>query len=372
MTEDTKKKALFVAPYFKPHTGGLENYVANIEKGLRQRGWETIVVTSNTVGASYQEEIYDGTKVYRLPTWFKISNTPINPLWYFQLRKIIKREKPDIVNGHAPVPFIADMAVLASGMTPFVFTYHSGTMKKNKVLADVIIALYEKFLLKNTARRARKIICPSRFVITSLLRRYQEKASIITPGVDTKLFYPADPETVPMGHTVLFIARFANMYRMKGLYYLIEAVKNMPHVTLKVIGEPVSVLAKNVIFLGQKSIQETAEEMRRCSVLVLPSLAHMESFGMVLIEAMACRKPVIGTRIGGIPEVIRDGIDGILVPSQNISALITALERVIGNRVLAQTMAENGYRKVTTEFHWQKKIDETEKIFLSVIQEGKK
>ena len=362
-----KKKILFVTPYFKPHTGGLENYIANIEKGLRESGWETVVVTSGEVGKPYQEENIEGIKVYRLPTMLKLSNTPLNPLWYFYLRKIIKKERPDIINGHAPVPFLSDMAAIASKDIPFVLTYHAGTMKKGKLLPDILIGLYEKFLLKNTARIAVRIICPSQFVIVSMLQDFKEKALVITPGVDTSLFKPA-AGNIQSEKTVLFIARFANMYKMKGLCYLIEAVKQMPQVTLKVIGEPISVDVKNVVFLGPKSVQETAREMQSCTVLVLPSLAHAESFGMVLIEAMACAKPVVGTRIGGIPEVIRDGIDGLVVPAENPKELAVAIGKIITDSTYAELFGKNGFEKIQARYSWKFKIDETNALFEKVLE----
>lgn len=361
-----KEKIVFVVPYFKPHTGGLENYVANIEKGLRTLGWETVVITSNDIGKSYQEDFIDGTKIYRLPTWFKISNTPVNPMWYFMLRKIFKKENPSIINAHAPVPFMADMAALTSGTTPFVLTYHAGTMKKNKFLFDVLIAGYENTLLRYLASKATMIICPSQFVIDTILKRYKEKASVVTPGVDTTIFKPTE-SVIPENKTVLFIARFANMYKMKGLYYLIDAVSRLPGVTLKVIGEPIETHAKNVIFLGKKSAQDTAIEMQKCSVFVLPSLAHAESFGMVLIEAMACRKPVIGTRIGGIPEVIADGVDGCIVKPGDSGELADAIERILNDGVFANSLALKGIQKATNRYSWKQKIEETDGLIKKLI-----
>src|SRR3989344_8783646 len=110
------KKIMFVTPYFYPKIGGLENYAYNIAKGLKKKyDWEVVVVTSNHEQPhKYKEEKIDGMKVYRLPRWFKVSNTPINPMWYFMIKKIIKKERPNIINAHTPVPFMADMAAMAA------------------------------------------------------------------------------------------------------------------------------------------------------------------------------------------------------------------------------------------------------------------
>src|SRR3989338_4119208 len=110
-----KKKLLMVTPYFYPKIGGLENYAFNISKGLKEKyNWEIVVITSNHENTGYQEETINGIKIYRLPRWFKVSNTPINPMWYWQIKDIIKKENPNVINAHSPVPFIADMAAKAA------------------------------------------------------------------------------------------------------------------------------------------------------------------------------------------------------------------------------------------------------------------
>ena len=128
--KDNKVKLLLVTPYFPPHPGGLEAYAFNIAQGLMQTyNYEVVVVTSNPNGKKQIIEDYCGIKVYRLPIMLRISNTPINPLWYVTLKRIVRAEKPDIINSHQPVPFIGDLTASLTGNIPFVLTYHSGTMR---------------------------------------------------------------------------------------------------------------------------------------------------------------------------------------------------------------------------------------------------
>src|SRR5690348_15228823 len=101
----SKVKVLIVAPYFPPHPGGLELYAFNTAQGLNKKyGYEVVVVTANPDGRKQIIEDYCGIKVYRLPIMLRISNTPINPLWVSKLKRIIRTEKPDIINSHQPVP----------------------------------------------------------------------------------------------------------------------------------------------------------------------------------------------------------------------------------------------------------------------------
>src|SRR5258706_8385452 len=106
-------KLLVVTPYFYPKIGGLENYAYNFCIGLKKRyKWDIVVITSNHKNKKDIVEKINGLKIYRLAPMFKLSNTPVNPFWYLKIKKILKSEKPNFINAHTPVPFIADMAAL--------------------------------------------------------------------------------------------------------------------------------------------------------------------------------------------------------------------------------------------------------------------
>jgi glycosyltransferase involved in cell wall biosynthesis len=367
MKEETMK-ILFVTAYFPPLLGGVENYVFNIALRLKQAyNYEVVVVTSRSGEKHETIEDHCGIKVYRLPSMLRISNTPINPLWYSALKRIIHTEKPDIINSHQPVPFIGDLAALLAGDIPFILTYHAGTMRKESLFSDILIATYEKLFLKQTARKARKIICASNFVKNTVLKDYAFKSTVIHPGVDISQFRP-DPLIKKEENSVLFICRHKSMYRMKGLHYLIEAVNELSEVKLRIIGEKDDFMSKRIISVGIKHGKALVEEMQKASVVVLPSLTDVESFGMVLIEAMACQTPVIGTNTGGIPEVVRDGLDGFLVPSNDSNALALAISKIVTNKDLATRMGQSGEAKVKEEFSWNTRVNLTREVFASCLQ----
>ena len=361
-------KLLLVTPYFPPHPGGLENYAFNIAQGLAQtHGYEVVVVTSNPDGKQQIIENYRGLKVYRLPILLRISNTPLNPGWYFTIKRIIRAEKPDLINAHQPVPFIGDVTALLAGHIPFVLTYHSGTMQKKKFLFDILVLLYEKLILPYTASKATRIICASHFVKNTILKKYRSKCAVIQPGVDLSLFKP-NPAIKKEENLIVFICRYKNMHKMKGLYYLLEAMKFLPQVRLRIIGEKAAFADQRIVAAGVKTGADLVEELQKASLVVLPSLAHMESFGMALIEAMACSTPVVGTNIGGIPEVIADGIDGFLVPSNDSQALALAIAKVMADKDLATRMGLSGAAKVREEFTWTTRIALTQEVFASCLE----
>ena len=119
---------------------------------------------------------------------------------------------------------------------------------------------------------------------------------------------------------------------------------------------------KNVKFVGSKINSGLALEYQQSKVIVLPSITESESFGMVLIEAMACKKPVIGSNIGGIPCIIDNDVNGLLVPPKDPEALAKAIIKILKNPKLAKKMGENGYKKVKENFTWDKQIEKTKKI----------
>jgi len=107
-------------------------------------------------------------------------------------------------------------------------------------------------------------------------------------------------------------------------------------------------LSDHVDFLGRKGRRDVARLLQNCEVFVLPS--RSEPFGIVLIEAMACRKPVVSTKVGGIPEIIETGKNGILVEPDDPSALAEALATVLRDHDLRESLASNGFSTVHEQF----------------------
>ena len=108
-------------------------------------------------------------------------------------------------------------------------------------------------------------------------------------------------------------------------------------------------------------------------LFVLPSIidsqGNMEGLGVVLLEAMACKVPVIGTNIGGIPDIIQDNETGLLVPQKNILRLSSAINIMINNKSLRKQIANNGYCSVQNKFNWKKIANHYLKIYKHQITE---
>ena len=350
-----RPKVMIVTPYFPPKTGGVERYTMEMAKGIQAKGYDVVIVTSALDGDKASMTDTDGMRVYRLKPTFRLSQTPVGVSWYFRLRSIIQKEQPVVINTHAPVPYMADVATAAAGNVPVIATYHAGSMIKGRTVEDALIKVYEKSVLPLSLNKSRAIIAGSDFVRNTFLEHYQFKSTTVTPGVDTKLF--TKPTHEAHGKRVLFVGNAVS--GNKGLDVLENVMASMPHVTLHVVGEVASRSdLPNVVYHGVLHGKALVRQYQNASVFVLPSTGKTESFGMVLVEAMACGTPVIGTDVGGIPLVIDDKKTGLIVPPADVDALGKAIQSLLDNPAKAARLSDRAYQKVHNSYAWSKLIDQ--------------
>ncbi len=354
-------KVLIATPYYAPKLGGLERYAQIIAEHLATDGWEVHVLTS---GQTRGMAKLNGVTVHTLSAWAVLANTPINPLWSLQARRLIQQLQPDVINVHAPVPSMALAVALATGKTPLVVTYHAGSMKKGHLLPDSLIWIYEQLFLPQLLQRATAIICASNFVRNDFLSSRKAKSTTITPGVDSQLFVPAPNKQV--ANRVLFIGDFRDP--RKGLNYLIEAIRLTPQAKLRVVGQGSGQLAPGVEYLGVLTGADLIHEIQSANLLVLPSITKAESFGMVLLEAMACGVPVIGSDIGGIGQVIKDGINGTLVPPADSARLAASIQYLLTNPAYTSSLAAEGRTQAVRNYAWTDRGRATARILENAVK----
>jgi glycosyltransferase involved in cell wall biosynthesis len=376
-------KILVVTPYFFPKIGGVENYVYHTSKGLKDKYHnDVIVLTSNHIDKHFKVEHFENIIIYRLPYWFKLSNTPINPFWFIQIKYIIKKIKPDLIIAHSPVPFLADLVILTNKNIPIILTYHCGSLKKEKgFIINIFLSFYEKYILQYIISKVDYLICSSDFVRNKFLQKYKSKSTTITPGVDVRIFKA--PQNMNNNHlSVLYVGRIDISSEWKGLSYLLDSFamvhKVFPQSRLSIVGDGDGLanqiqyaeklhIRTSVDFLGALQGKKLAEQYQKSTLLVLPSITEAESFGIVLIEAMACKKPVIGSNVGGIPYVIDDHMDGILVPPKDSFTLAKKIIQILQNPDLARRMGQNGYDKVVNNYTWNSKIISIQNLIQTMI-----
>ena len=360
-------KALVATPYYYPKVGGLENYARQLNRVLiSQEGWSITVVTSSPRRRA-SREIVDGHPVYRLGTWFKISNTPFNPLWRLQLRAVIAREQPDIIIAHAPVPSFADAAVRAKGKTPFILVYHAATLlKAGSPLFNLAARVYG--LIGNTTlRRSDKIFAVSPYVRQQFSTHLQRKTVVVPNAVAA---HDIRRRSQPVQPEFIFIASLDRTHSWKGLEQVLEAVAYYrdhysDDVRLTVIGDGTMRaeyewaaaslgLGPHVGFLGALDGPRKIRVLRRALGMIIYPRTENDAFPTVMLEAWANYVPVIGARIGAVATLIHDGQDGLLCEPLRPVALAATMRRLVAmspeaRAQLAQCAASRTRRHYTWE-----------------------
>ena len=351
-----------VTPYYPPHVGGLERYTAALAQALRASDdLDVVVVTTAPRGRRPVTTTEDGVVVVRLPTWFTLSNTPVNPWWAVQLRSVLRRHRIDVVHAHTPTPFMVDVAARAAGGRPLVVTSHSGSMVKGTGgVADLLVRTYERWVEPATFARADRLIG-----VSPVAAAGNPGVAIVPPGVDSSRFVPPQRRS---SLDVTYVGRMQRTSRWKGVHVLLDAfhvvLRHEPRARLVLVGDGDDVaqlraqaerlgISESVVWRGSVSGDELVEAYQQAAVVVLPSLTESESFGMTLVEAMACGTPVVGSRVGGIPYVIRDGTDGLLVPPGDPDRLGKALVTLLGDAELGSRLGAAGREAAVARWDWK-------------------
>ncbi|MFH1572455.1 MAG: glycosyltransferase family 4 protein [Acidobacteriota bacterium] len=201
----------------------------------------------------------------------------------------------------------------------------------------------------------------------------------IYEGLDLSLYPDREANGKPQDPSHIVIGTLASLSPEKGLDYLVEAASMIPrgqaHMRFVVVGEgecrrdlESRVQEKNLadIFQFTGFQGQTLAYLRSFDVFVLPSLS--EGLSSAILAAMAASLPVVATDVGGIPELVRDGENGILVPPRDPAALAAALLRLSRNPEEARAMGQRGRRRVEEEFTLERKIRETEELCSSLLE----
>ena len=255
------------------------------------------------------------------------------------------------------------VAMLASEVSgiPFSFTLHG---------PDIFFEP-DKWRLDEKIARARFVACISHFARSQAMAfsapQHWEKLHIVHCGVEPERY---DTPAEKTGQNLLFVGRLA---AVKGLPVLFDAlaglIKDQPDLRLTLIGDgpdrimleqQAKMLGGAVQFVGYKSQSEVAEYLQTTDVLVLPSFA--EGVPVVLMEAMAASVPVVTTRIAGVPELVKDGVSGLLVSPGDVGALQTAIGAVMNNSTKRKKMGNAGRKHVVAQYNVK-----TESVWLAQI-----
>jgi glycosyltransferase involved in cell wall biosynthesis len=182
---------------------------------------------------------------------------------------------------------------------------------------------------------------------------------------------------VPSGEVGTYILYFGRLERIKGIFTLVEAMMNQRHIKLLIVGdgndrlelERVVAVKQlfNIQFLGFKRGGELHDLIRGSICTVSPSVCY-ESFGLTLIESFALGRPVICSRMGGMPEIVNDGVDGFIIPPDDAIALGDRIAWMANHVKVAVAMGAMGRLKVEQDFSPETHYDRVMRVYRTATQ----
>jgi len=356
-------KIALVTPYQYPYPGGVTEHVAHLDQCFREWGHEVKILAPVGEDAPDVPEnvIRMGKRITPVHFAGSISRLSLSPRIYRPVKQLLEREQFDIIHLHEPLMPALPLIVLRHSKTINVGTFHAYRETPHWGL-ETLGAFFELFHNKLHGK-----ICVSQAALELISRYYPGDYAVIPNGIDVNEF--GGPEIQPIEKymdgrpNILFVGR---MEKRKGFRYLMRAfpyvVEAIPEARLIVAGayekedkEPFVRYARmhklnSIKFVGRISQAELPRYYKTCDVFCAPSTGF-ESFGIVLLEAMAAGKPIVATDIFGYRSVVDQGQEGMLVEPENERALAEAIIILLRNPNLRRDMGERGQRKAA-RYDW--------------------
>jgi glycosyltransferase involved in cell wall biosynthesis len=354
-------------------TGGVERYVHDLSSELKSRGHHVTVICARSLDHLRYEGSYS---VKGLTPLFRIANTEITPFLFPALLS----KKYTLVHTHIPTPWSADLSMLATWIKrkPLVVTYHNDVTAKGGY--SYIAALYNRIFLPLILKKAGRIIIARSHHQSHFLQNYSEKLTHIPPGVNTEQFKPI---ICPKIGDLFFLSVLDEYHKYKGIDILFSAIQQLkdefPEIRLIVGGSGVQSddykkkaaelgIASNILFAGYIPEQDLLRYYCGTAVFVLPSTdPTREGFGLVLLEAMACGRPVITTDIAGMAEDIREFGSGIIIRRESPESLTKAIAWFMEHPEEAEIMGKAARALIEQQYDWKIITKRIEKVYEQLI-----
>jgi phosphatidylinositol alpha-mannosyltransferase len=362
-----------VSPYVYPLPGGVTQHVRYLYDNLRLRGHDVRIITSSHgLQRSSEGDVIRIGKGFSVPANGSMGTLTVSFRYATQVREVLDQERFDVLHFHEPlVPFLSPI-VLRESRSVNVATFHAYAGYSapyelgSRTLGGYIQRLHGRIAVSAAARHF-------------IDRYFPGDYKVIPNGVDVERFARAVPiarwqDGVP---NLLFVGRFEPR---KGLLELLKAFRavrrNGYRARLLVVGSgPLEREARRYVatrrlgeveFLGRVSDEEKAALYRTADVYVSPATGR-ESFGIVLLEAMAAGSAIVCSDIHGYKGVVRRGEQALLVPPRDTQALAGALGRLLDDPELRERMGRSGSERVR-EFSWERVTEKVDDYYGFVIR----
>ncbi len=369
----------YVTPHFHPDIGGVEDHVLRLGKFMVGRGHEVTVHTSRLSSSGSQlpsTEDYHGIHIKRY--------SPRLSFGYYATMF-----RPQIGSGHilhahgyAFLPNDFSIRHFRGRMGTVMTTHHGVRMTPPNLRGRLLRTAYDSYGLR-TLRRADRVLTSSEADRRWLVARdlQSKKVEVVPDGIDDDNFQPGDAgvaERFALGDYVMFLGR---VHGEKNVDHLLTAVARLsrPSLQVAVVGPEAGAseglkrlshslgISHSVKFLGRVPPDVKKGLLAGCRMLVLPSL--YEAQGLVILEAWGQGRPIVASRVGGVPDMVKEGSNGLLYEWGDIDRLTVAIARILDDRDLASKLGEAGRATAFERYRWSAVAARIENIYKEVLVE---
>ena len=370
-------KIALVSPYDFAYPGGVCNHISCLEQQFIQMGHEVkIVAPASKAVSSFGDRFIAVGKPRPIPVSGSIARITLSPWLSSRIKAVLDREHFDICHLHEPLMPMLCTTVLRLSNVPNVGTFHASGGKPWYSFGTPI----GKLILKKWLHKLDGKIAVSEPAMEYVSKYFPGDYTIIPNGVDSKHFSPNVPPIEEFSDGKLNILFVGRLEKRKGLDYLLEAYKQIkpefPNSRLIVVGPGKRLRKKyerrvmrdrlkDVVVIGYAAYRDLPRYYQTADIVCCPATGR-ESFGIVLLEAMAVGKPIVASNIQGYNSVVTHGAEGLLVPPKNAEKLAQALTSLMTDGALRQQMGNEGRLKAV-QYDWENVAQRVLDYYVSVL-----
>ncbi len=338
---------------------------------LFQKGVEVALFGFSNYNSS---DYCNGIKIYsnQIPsTIISKKDGDLSKLIYLKsiakVKNIIEEFKPDLLHSYYTSSYGFVGALV--NFHPFFISVWGADIY-NFPVKSIIHRIMVKFSLK----RADKILSTSHSMVHQIQKFTKSKIEVTPFGIDVNIFKPLDIESI-FGKEKIVIGTVKTLEKKYGVEYLIQAFKlvkdNLPFISFKLLivggGSQLNQLKKltkelklenDTIFTGYVKHNEVVKYYNMIDIYVALSIEDSESFGVAVLEASACEKPVVVSNISGFKEVVENNITGFIVEKQNIEQTANSIIKLVNDRNLRNAMGKSGRERVIKLYNWNNNVNQ--------------
>ncbi|MCK4368442.1 MAG: glycosyltransferase family 4 protein [Dehalococcoidales bacterium] len=376
-------KIALVSPYDSAYPGGVILHISYLERYFTKMGHEVkVIAPASKAVSSFGDRFIPIGKPRPVPASGSICRVTISPWLSSKIKAVLERENFDIIHLHEPLMPMLCTTVLRLSQTANIGTFHACHASFLGRPAYNFARPIGKWILRRWFRKLDGKIAVSKPAREFVHGYFPGYYNIIPNGVDVDHFSPDVSPIDEFGDGKLNILFVGRLEKRKGVKYLLEAFKQVkqeiPNSRLIIVGPGTRLRRKyekhvmrsglkDVIFTGLVPYEELPRYYKTADVFCAPATGR-ESFGIILLEAMAVGKPIVASDIEGYASVVSHGIDGLLVPPADKGSLAQALISLLTDQSLCQEMGVKGRAKAL-EHSWEQIAQKVLNYYARVLSE---